>query len=180
MSDGLTPLQIRKLNANFANLLRRAEGGSQLTIKRVETLPHGQEAYVNNVGTPNFPELVIGLPAGDKGDPGSSIWVSSEEPEETIQGTWVFNISDLTDDPEEIPVAGDVIFKGAYIYFVSSFSEGSVVCTNRSLLFESDNLDYNVLSNKPSIEGITLENDKTFGALGLQALTNSEIEALLT
>lgn len=180
MSDGLTPLQIRKLNANFANLLRKVEGSAHLTIKSVETLPHGQQAYVNNVGTPEFPELVIGIPAGDKGDPGSSIWVSSTEPTEIIQGTWVFDISDITDDPTEIPVAGDVVFCGAYIYFIDRFSEGSVVCTNRSLLFESDNLDYNVLSNKPSIEGVTLENDKTFGALGLEALTNSEIEALLT
>ena len=40
--------------------------------------------------------------------------------------------------------------------------------------------DYNELRNRPSIESVTLEGDKTFGALGLNALTNNEIENLLT
>lgn len=40
-------------------------------------------------------------------------------------------------------------------------------------------LDYNNLDNKPSIESVTLIGDNTFSDLGLDPLTNSEIEALL-
>ena len=39
--------------------------------------------------------------------------------------------------------------------------------------------DYNDLCNKPSIEGVTLEGDKTFEELNLQSLTNQELEAML-
>lgn len=41
------------------------------------------------------------------------------------------------------------------------------------------NIDYRVLSNKPSIEGITLINNKTFEQLGMSPLTNTELENLL-
>lgn len=40
--------------------------------------------------------------------------------------------------------------------------------------------DYNDLENKPSIESVPLVGDNTFIQLGLQSLTNQEIEALLT
>ena len=39
--------------------------------------------------------------------------------------------------------------------------------------------DYNVLSNRPKIEGVLLEGDKTFEELNLQSLTNQELEAML-
>lgn len=39
--------------------------------------------------------------------------------------------------------------------------------------------DYNVLSNRPKIEGVLLEGDKTFEELNLQRLTNQELEAML-
>lgn len=37
---------------------------------------------------------------------------------------------------------------------------------------------YNALTNKPSIEGVTLEGNKTYDELNLIGITNSEIEAL--
>lgn len=40
--------------------------------------------------------------------------------------------------------------------------------------------NYNDLENKPKIEGVILEYDKTFGALGLASLTNQEIERICT
>ena len=40
--------------------------------------------------------------------------------------------------------------------------------------------DYNLLHNKPQIEGVTLEGNKTFEELTLASLTNAEIEQLLT
>lgn len=39
--------------------------------------------------------------------------------------------------------------------------------------------DYNNLANKPSIESVTLSGDNTFANLGLEYLTNLEIEELL-
>lgn len=39
--------------------------------------------------------------------------------------------------------------------------------------------DYNMLANKPSIEGVPLVGDQTFEQLRLTPLTNMEIEALL-
>lgn len=39
--------------------------------------------------------------------------------------------------------------------------------------------DYNVLRNKPSIENVVLVGNKTFPDLGLNNLTNMEIEHLL-
>lgn len=38
--------------------------------------------------------------------------------------------------------------------------------------------DYDDLQDKPQIEGVTLGGNKTFDDLGLQPITNSEIEAL--
>lgn len=40
--------------------------------------------------------------------------------------------------------------------------------------------NYEDLSNKPRIEGVTLEGDKSFADLTLISLTNAEIEQLLT
>ena len=39
--------------------------------------------------------------------------------------------------------------------------------------------NYDSLTNKPSIEDVTLSGDKTFSDLGLESLTNTEIENLL-
>lgn len=39
--------------------------------------------------------------------------------------------------------------------------------------------DYDKLENKPKIEGVTLEGDKTYEQLNLNKLTNEELEALL-
>lgn len=40
--------------------------------------------------------------------------------------------------------------------------------------------DYEVLDNKPSIEGVELIGDRTFEDLSLQGITNSELENMLT
>lgn len=40
-------------------------------------------------------------------------------------------------------------------------------------------MSYNDLTNKPSIEGVTLTGNKTYADLNLQAITNNEIEDLL-
>ena len=40
--------------------------------------------------------------------------------------------------------------------------------------------DYMALRNKPSIEGVLLEGDKSFEELNLQSLTNTELENMLT
>lgn len=40
--------------------------------------------------------------------------------------------------------------------------------------------NYNDLTNKPKIEGVTLVGNKTFAELNLPSLTNLEIESLLT
>ena len=39
--------------------------------------------------------------------------------------------------------------------------------------------DYNTLKNQPSIEGVTLIDDKTFEDLGATSLSNLEIENLI-
>lgn len=39
--------------------------------------------------------------------------------------------------------------------------------------------DYNRLDNKPSIETVTLQGDKTFEELGMSKLTNQELRDLL-
>lgn len=39
--------------------------------------------------------------------------------------------------------------------------------------------DYNKLRNKPMIEGVVLEGNKTFEELNLNILTNEELEAIL-
>ena len=39
--------------------------------------------------------------------------------------------------------------------------------------------DYNKLINRPSIEGVTLEGNKTFEELNLRPVTNAELAALL-
>lgn len=39
---------------------------------------------------------------------------------------------------------------------------------------------YNDLSDKPSIEGVTLVGDKTFPELNLNVLTNTEIEDIFS
>lgn len=40
--------------------------------------------------------------------------------------------------------------------------------------------DYNLLYNKPQIEGVELVGDKSFEELNLQRLTNTELEEMLT
>lgn len=48
-----------------------------------------------------------------------------------------------------------------------------------SLKGEPGSTDYKVMVNKPSIEGVTLVNDKSFKDLGAYGLTNIEIERLI-
>lgn len=40
-------------------------------------------------------------------------------------------------------------------------------------------VDYEVLSNKPRIEDVTLEGNRSFAELGLESLTNAELSELL-
>ena len=44
------------------------------------------------------------------------------------------------------------------------------------VVYESD---YDLLDNKPQIEGVTLEGNKTYDELNLKYLTNEEIEILI-
>ena len=39
--------------------------------------------------------------------------------------------------------------------------------------------DYNELDNKPSIEGVTLQGDKTFGELGIREITPQQIDDII-
>ncbi len=39
--------------------------------------------------------------------------------------------------------------------------------------------DYNSLRNKPSIEGVTLQGDKTFPQLGLDIISNQDIDKII-
>lgn len=52
----------------------------------------------------------------------------------------------------------------------------SEVITNTQIIAD----DYNVLRNHPSINTVELIGDKSFEELGLQELTNSELEAMLS
>ena len=57
-------------------------------------------------------------------------------------------------------------------------SSGSLGARIGNVNFITDE-DYEHLINKPSIEGVTLIGNKTFDELGMEELTNEEIEALL-
>lgn len=66
--------------------------------------------------------------------------------------------------------------------FDSDFIPAATATTTKKITYgalKADLQDYDELANMPSIEGVTLQYDKTFSALGLNALTNSEIEAML-
>lgn len=69
-SDGLTPWQVRKLNANFRSIERRLPDASIVEVDRVETLQPGQQAYVEDVGYPPIAKLRFGIPRGEKGEKG--------------------------------------------------------------------------------------------------------------
>jgi hypothetical protein len=60
--------------------------------------------------------------------------------------------------------------------------KGSITSTDKHLLGQlSSNgpKDYNKIYNKPKIEGVTLEGDKSFEDLNLMPLTNAELAAIL-
>lgn len=73
----------------------------------------------------------------------------------------------------------------------SAFPEASEI-PDTVLLFDTDEVgdeditipplstDYATLNNKPSVEGVTLVGNKTFPQLGLESITNTELENLLT
>lgn len=50
-----------------------------------------------------------------------------------------------------------------------------------NLIFRISEIDnnYNLLENKPSINSVTLEGNKTWAALGITSITNSEIDAIV-
>ena len=47
-------------------------------------------------------------------------------------------------------------------------------------LIDLQNIDYELLSNLPQIEGVELKGNKTFEDFGLTALSSAEIESVLT
>lgn len=59
-------------------------------------------------------------------------------------------------------------------------SEGSEIDIEANEVINEGARNYNDLTNKPRIEGVTLEGDKSFDELNLNAITNSEIEDLLS
>lgn len=59
----------------------------------------------------------------------------------------------------------------------SNDSPLSLKIENRSE--EGGTTNYNRLSNKPSIEGVILQGDKTFDDLGLSRVTEQEIDRML-
>lgn len=50
-----------------------------------------------------------------------------------------------------------------------------------NFIFQISEIDnnYNLLGNKPSINSVTLEGNKTWAALGITSITNSEIDAIV-
>ena len=62
---------------------------------------------------------------------------------------------------------------------VKTVSNGKVTQWNFGEATSSAISSYFDLENKPSIEGIILEGDKTFEELNLQGITNSELENIL-
>lgn len=62
-----------------------------------------------------------------------------------------------------------VIIGGQYVEFANSGRKG-VSDSDGNVVF-----DYEQAINKPSINGVTLQGDKTFGDLGTSPLTNMEI-----
>lgn len=50
-----------------------------------------------------------------------------------------------------------------------------------NFIFQISEIDnnYNLLGNEPSINGVTLEGNKTWAALGITSITNSEIDAIV-
>lgn len=63
----------------------------------------------------------------------------------------------------------------------TGISNGDIDGILQYLIDEDDpgTANYNNLTNKPAIEGITLIGNKTYDQLNLQRITNSEIEDLL-
>lgn len=79
-----------------------------------------------------------------------------------------------------------------YVVIGNTFPQASEI-PDTVLLFDVDdvgdsgdidiptlNSNYETLSNKPSVEGVTLIGNKTFPQLGLESITNVELENLLT
>ncbi len=63
------------------------------------------------------------------------------------------------------------------IYFDHGFDYN---VTSGEVDVDESQLDYSLLNNIPSIEGVPLIGNKTFPQLSMTSLTNSEIEALLS
>lgn len=72
---------------------------------------------------------------------------------------------------------GDVMTEKLDLEISRKSPELTLKIENRSE--EGGTTNYNRLSNKPSIEGVTLQGDKTFPQLGLGTLSVQEIERIL-
>ena len=82
-------------------------------------------------------------------------------------------VGDLTNEHQRIE--GSLVSTDVQI-------SGSLSPKTRTLSGELDGhgtRNYNRLYNKPKIEGVTLEGDKTFEDLNLRSITNAELAELL-
>lgn len=61
----------------------------------------------------------------------------------------------------------------------ANFSEGSQLNAEFGTVQKVSTSDYNDLYNKPKIEGVTLQGNKTFPELGLGTMTDQEIDNVI-
>lgn len=78
---------------------------------------------------------------------------------------------------EAKPIVGDWDSSGVYSF---TYHNGSWMINDMQSGGGSGVYSYNDLSDKPSIEGVTLVGDKTFPELNLNVLTNTEIEDIFS
>ncbi len=110
---------------------------------------------------------------------GSIVWVSTVEPTQHV-GSWTFSSDSLTGDRSVDPIRNDFVIYESEIYLIDRNDDGVLTCIERFPLQDDDDFDYNNLINKPKIENVTLQGNKTFAQLNLTDLSNAEIESLLT
>ena len=81
------------------------------------------------------------------------------------------------------PDSGNPYYVGARAYVTKEGNKATITIIDKDGTTTADVFDgtdgttnYNDMTNKPQIEGVTLSGNKTYDQLNLQRLTNSEIE----
>ena len=159
------------------------ESAVSVEVGTTTTLPSGSNATVTNVGTLNHLVLDFGIPQGIQGETGQD---GADGQDATINGVNTLTLTaqdglTLTQSDDVATISGATLESSIATKQDTLVSGTNIKTINNESILGSGNIDiqggggtsnYNNLNNKPQVNSVTLQGNKSLDDLGIQPKGN--------